>query len=192
MRKTYRGALIVLLLFVGAISSAFYLYREGQSSTRFRTVKVERGSMASTISATGTVNAVITVPVGSQVTGIITALYADFNAQVKQGQLIARIDPESFAAKFRQAEAELETARAQVANQQAAVARAEAELASAQAAILAAKANVTRAEVAVHDARAKLQSREALFQEGWIAREVRDSARAAHDSAVAEGEAATT
>lgn len=190
LRVLSRKGLIVLLLLLAGASWAFYLYQKGQGSAQFRTAKVERGLIASTISATGTLNAVVTVQVGSQITGMIKHLYADFNSQVKKGQLIARIDPESFEAKLRQAEAELENAKAQVANQQAALARAEADLANAGAATLVAKANVAKAQVAVHDARIKLESREALFKEGGISQEERDSAQAAYDANVAQLEAA--
>jgi len=183
-------ALIILLLLLAGASGASYLYRKGQVSAQYRTAKVERGRVASTISATGTLNAVITVQVGSQITGMIKDLYANFNSKVKKGQLIARIDPESFEAKLRQAEAQLENARAQVAHQQAAVARAEADLANAKAAIKVAKANVVKGQVAVRDARIKLESREALFKEGGISQEERDSAQAAYDSALAQLDAA--
>ncbi|MFN3475928.1 MAG: efflux RND transporter periplasmic adaptor subunit [Candidatus Methylomirabilales bacterium] len=184
-----KGLIVLLLLLAGA-SWAFYLYRKGQDSVQYRMAKVERGRIVSTISATGTLNAVTTVQVGSQITGMIKHLYADFNSQVKKGQLIARIDPESFEAKLRQAEAELENAKATVALTKAAVVKAEAELANAKATIEATKANVAKAEVAVHDARIKLESREALFKEGGISQEERDSAKAAYDSAVAQLEAA--
>jgi HlyD family secretion protein len=78
----------------------------------------------STVSSTGTLNAVITVQVGSQVSGQIKELSADFNSEVREGQVIARIDPENFEARVRQADAELAVARANVAIQQAAVERA--------------------------------------------------------------------
>lgn len=190
LRVLSRKGLIVLLLLLAGASWAFYLYQKGQGSAQYRMAKVERGDLASTISATGSVNAVTTVQVGSQITGMIKHLYADFNSPVKKGQLIARIDPESFEAKLQQAEAELENARAQVANQQAAVVKAEAELANAKAAVEAARADVAKAQVGVHDARIKLESREVLFKEGGISQEERDSAQAAYDSAVAQLEAA--
>src|SRR5438046_10532367 len=73
----------------------------------YRTARVERADIDATISATGTSNAVVTVQVGSQVSGNIKALYADFNTKVKQGQTVALIEPELFQAKVNQAEAKV-------------------------------------------------------------------------------------
>lgn len=74
--------------------------------------KVERGDIASSVSATGTLSPVITVQVGSQVSGTIQHLYADFNSRVKKGDLIAQIDPALFQARLAEAEANLKSARA--------------------------------------------------------------------------------
>src|SRR5258706_3487198 len=74
----------------------------------YRTARVERGAIDATISATGTSNANVTVLVGSQVSGNIKALYADFNTKVKKGQLVALIDPELFQAKVNQAQANVD------------------------------------------------------------------------------------
>ena len=68
-------------------------------------VRVDRGAITSTISATGNLNAVVTVEVGAQVSGNISALYVDFNTKVKKGQLVARIDPEIFEARVNQTQA---------------------------------------------------------------------------------------
>lgn len=181
---------VVLVLLLGAGTGAFYSYQTNQNRPHYRTGKVERGGIDATISATGTMNPVITVQVGSQVTGMVKELYADFNAQVKRGRLIARIDPATFEAKLQQAKADLENAKANVMNQRAAMAKAEAAVTNAQAAVEVSKANIVRAEVGVHDARIKSESRAALFKEGGISQEERDSAKATYDSAVAQLEAA--
>ncbi|WP_309626238.1 efflux RND transporter periplasmic adaptor subunit, partial [Methylibium sp.] len=88
----------------------------------YRTAVLERGSLQSAVASSGTVNPVSQVSVGSQVSGQIKEMRADFNTEVKQGQLIARIDPESFEYKVRQASADLESARAAVLNAQANIA----------------------------------------------------------------------
>jgi HlyD family secretion protein len=88
---------------------------------KFRTAKIERGPITATVSSTGTVNAVTSVQVGSQVSGQIKELFVDFNSPVKQGMLIARIDPETFQYRVRQAEADLEAARAAVGRAQVAL-----------------------------------------------------------------------
>src|ERR1041384_632668 len=78
---------------------------KGHRRAEFRTARVERGDIDATVSATGTANAVVTVQVGSQVSGNIKALYADFNTKVTKGQLVALIDPELFHAWVTQAQA---------------------------------------------------------------------------------------
>jgi HlyD family secretion protein len=88
------------------------------NAPNYRLAKVERGPIAATIASTGTLNPVTSVQVGTQVSGQIRELYVDFNSPVKQGQLIARIDPETFQYRVRQAEADLEAARSAVGRAQ--------------------------------------------------------------------------
>jgi len=171
---------LVVLILLGA--GGFYWFSANGRAPSYRTTPVERGELLSTISATGTLNAVVTVQVGTQVSGTIQQLLVDFNSPVKKGMLIARIDPATFEAKVNQAQADLENSRASVLNQRAAVAKARADLVNA-------KANVVRQEVALRDAKIKLDSRIRLFGEGGISQEERDSAQAAYDSAVAQLEA---
>src|SRR5262245_21981079 len=97
---------ILVLLVAGGISAYFYTQSRG-AAPKFRTTKVERGPLTAAVSATGILNAVITVQVGSQVSGQIKELQADFNTVVKRGQLIALIDPEIFEAKVNQAKGDL-------------------------------------------------------------------------------------
>src|SRR5256714_10033871 len=122
----------------------------------YRTARVERGEIDATISATGTSNAVVSVQVGSQVSGNIKALYADFNTKVTKGQLVALIDPEIFESRVNQAQANLDNARVQVLNAGAQVQKAMADVASAQANVDVAKQNVAKAKVASVDAQSKL------------------------------------
>jgi len=175
-KLTFLSVLAVLIL---GGAGGFYWLSNGKGRASFRTAPVERGDIQSTISATGTLNAVITVQVGTQVSGTIAQLFVDYNSPVKKGMLIARIDPATFEAKVNQAKADLESARAAVLNQRAAVARAQADVASA-------RANVVRQDVAVRDARIKAEARVRLFQEGGISQEERDSAQATLDSAEAQ------
>jgi HlyD family secretion protein len=122
MRKL---APLITLAVVVIVAAVAYIYAGSDSKqAAFRLARVERGPVVSTVSSTGTLNAVITVQVGSQVSGQIKELSADFNSEVRKGQVIARIDPENFEARVRQADAELAVARANVAIQQAAVERA--------------------------------------------------------------------
>ncbi len=174
------------LLCLGIIAAAGGAVWKATSSTngpRYKTHEAERGSLTVTVKATGTLNAVITVQVGSQVSGTIKELKADFNSPVKKGQLIARIDPDLFETKLAQAQADLQAGEATALNAQASVARSEADVANA-------RANVIRAEVQVRDARTKRDVRATLFRDGGISQEERDTAQATLDAAVASSDAA--
>lgn len=132
----------------------------------YDTSRVSRGDLVQYVTATGTLNAVVSVDVGSQVSARVAALHADFNAEVKRGQLIAELDPSVYAAALRQTQGELANARATAvlkrqnlqrkkallplrAASQADLDLAEAELAQADAAIVV-------KEAAVESARANL------------------------------------
>jgi HlyD family secretion protein len=180
-RKLTLVSILAVLVLGGA--AGFYWWSDGKGKASFRTAPVERGDIQSTISATGTLNAVITVQVGTQVSGTIKELLVDYNSRVKKGMLIARIDPATFEAKVNQAKADLESARASVLNQRAAVVKAEADVATA-------RANVVKADVAVKDAQIKTNARVRLFQNGGISQEELDTAKATQDSAQAQLEAA--
>jgi HlyD family secretion protein len=180
-RKLTLVSMLAVLVLGGA--AGFYWWSDGKGKASFRTAPVERGDIQSTISATGTLNAVITVQVGTQVSGTIKELMVDYNSRVKKGMLIARIDPATFEAKVNQAKADLESARASVLNQRAAVVKAEADIATA-------RANVVKADVAVKDAQIKTNARVRLFQNGGISQEELDTAKATQDSAQAQLEAA--
>ena len=86
----------------------------GDDAPEYQTAAVERGNVVSRVSTSGSLQAVVTVDVGSQVSGRIQELYADFNSTVKKGQKIAKIDPSLFQAAVVQAEANVTAARANV------------------------------------------------------------------------------
>lgn len=96
--------------------------------TGFRTAKLDRGGVAVSISATGTLRALSTVDVGTQVSGQVLSVEVDFNDRVTQGQVIARIDPANFQTRLTQSEADLASARAGLVEAQTALKLAEAEL----------------------------------------------------------------
>src|SRR3990167_11007346 len=117
-----------LLIIAAAIlaGAAFGVYRYASNKgdeTAYRLGKVERGPIMAAVAATGTLNPVVSVLVGSQVSGQIKELLVDFNSVVRKDQVVARIDPEIFQAKVNQARAELDAARASVLNQEAHVER---------------------------------------------------------------------
>jgi HlyD family secretion protein len=186
-KKTMLIGLAVLVAGGGS-----WMLLHGHDTTQYQTVAVERGNILASISATGNANAVVTVLVGSQVSGNIKALYADFNSKVTKGQLIAEIDPQAFQARVDQANAALDSARSSVANAQAGVAKAAADIASAKAAAANQNAQVLKAEAAVRDAKSKADARAALFKEGIMSKEDSDTAQTTYDEAVAELTAAKT
>jgi len=160
----------------------FFFLRDGQEdSVSFRTASVERGPIISAVSTSGTLNAVITVQVGSQVSGQIKELLADFNSEVMAGQVIARINPESFEAKVRQARAELDVARANVHIQRAGVERAQKELANAASSLNSARARTEKTRVTLVNAKRNLERRRALFQSGAVSESQIDDAQTIHD-----------
>ena len=88
-------------------------FRDAPATYEFRFDKVSKGDVTMNVSATGTINAVISVAVGTQVSGIVSKLYADFNSIVKEGQVIAQIDPTFLQQSVKDASASLERAQAQ-------------------------------------------------------------------------------
>ncbi len=181
--------MILAVIVIGAI--AFYLFSESDDDkATFRLAPIERGSIISTVTSTGTLNAVITVQVGSQVSGQIMELLADFNSEVREDQVIARIDPENFQARVRQAEAELAVSKSNVSTQRAAVERARAELQNSRAALDAVKAQTEKARVGVEDAKRDLTRKETLHKSTIIAESEKDKAVAVYDQAVAQLNAA--
>ena len=98
----FAGVALAILLGLAA-----FLYTHSSQAPPYVTARVDRGDIDSTVTTTGNLNAVISVQVGSQVSGNIIALYADFNTKVKKGQLVAEIDPAPFKAAVEQAAATL-------------------------------------------------------------------------------------
>jgi len=181
--------LILLIAVAVAVSVAIILYFYiGSNDTlpSFRLTQVELGPIISTVSSTGTVTPVTTVQVGSQISGQIRELHVDFNSKVQEGQVIARIDPENFESRVRQADAELSVARANVTIQRATVERTRAELENAYAALAAAKAQTEKARVVLVHAKRDLDRKRALHQQAIISKSQIDDAAAAHDQAHAQ------
>lgn len=135
---------------------------------QYFTAKVERGSVRDVVDVTGTINAVTTVLVGSQISGRIARLSADFNSVVRKGQVIAEIDPALFEGALLQAEADLK---------------------SAQVNVLASGANLDKAKALLVQAKADYERAATLAKQDSIAMQAVDLAKAAYDSAAATVEA---
>lgn len=111
-----RVGLILAVIAIGlAIGGYVFFNGERKVPIRYRTAAVDRGAVVSIVSATGTINPVVSVQVGTQVSGMIKSLHADFNSRVKAGDTVAVIDPEPFKARRDQAASNLEMARSNVA-----------------------------------------------------------------------------
>jgi HlyD family secretion protein len=159
-KKLYSIIIVIAILLVG------YLYlRNEKGGGEYITAEVLRGDISEVVTATGTLNAVVTVQVGSQVTGRIKTLNADFNSEVKKGQIVAEIDPDPFQAR---------------------VDREKANLAAAKASVTTASANLEKAKVDLEDAKRSLKRANELFNRGIISENDRDVAQTRHDSALAE------
>src|SRR5688572_16075730 len=99
--------LVLITLLVGIATAAFLYYRGGEASSTptIATTPVTRGDIVEQVDATGTLEAVVTVQVGTQVSGTLKALRADFNAHVRRGQVIAELEPSLFETQVEQARA---------------------------------------------------------------------------------------
>jgi HlyD family secretion protein len=115
--KQRRWLTVAIVLVVAVLVGLFFFRRgKGSDGDQYRSEVIDRGDVTSTVSATGTVSAVITVQVGSQVSGIISKLYADFNSQVKKGQILAELDPTPFEQQVEQQQANVVKSKVDVAN----------------------------------------------------------------------------
>ncbi|HEV2834241.1 MAG TPA: efflux RND transporter periplasmic adaptor subunit [Pyrinomonadaceae bacterium] len=138
------------------LAAGFYFWGNDAGTAQYLTARVDRGNLRNTVTATGTLQAVTTVQVGSQASGTISALYADFNSTVKKGQVIAQLDPAVSKAQVDQARANLQQARASLTQSRAAVANSRAGITDAQARNLAAKSTVQNNQAGVSAAEANV------------------------------------
>ena len=157
-----KWAIVVALVIAVGIFAAFDFGRT--PSPQYFTSNVERGDIHDVVEATGTINAVTTVQVGSQVSGTIAKLYADFNSHVKKNQVVAEIDPSLF---------------------QGALLQAKADLANAQANLAASKAGLVKAQATAEQASSDYARNAALAKEGVISQQQLDLAKANADTAQA-------
>lgn len=159
MKKKVIIATAVVIAVIGAY--LFYFKNSGESPV-YRTEKAVRGDLDERVTATGTLNPTVTIMVGTQVSGTIRDIYADFNSKVKKGQLIARIDPATF-------EAQAEQARANA---------------------MSAAANVEKAHASLTDAKRTMDRNMDLFSKKLIAMSELNTAQTNHDTAAASLNAA--
>src|SRR5262245_11438456 len=104
---------ILLILTGGLLVGGWFYFRNGKDEApQYQTAAIARGEIIQNVSATGTLNPVLNVQVGSQISGNIQKLFADFNSEVKAGQVVAQLDPATYQANVHQAEADLSSANA--------------------------------------------------------------------------------
>jgi HlyD family secretion protein len=161
-----KKAIVTLLVVgvVGASAYAYYHYRETGPKFTVNTAAVTLGDVVDTVGATGTLQAVTTVQVGTQVSGTISELHADFNSLVKKGQVLARLDPSLFQTQIEQARANLVRSQADLERQKVALDDASTKLARAKelsARQLLPRSELDAAEVAQRAAEAQLKSSQA-------------------------------
>lgn len=159
---------LLLLTAVAVVASAWWLWRSPSSEVRFRSAKLESGDVSVTISATGSLKALSTVDIGSQISGQIAEVRVDFNEQVSQGQVLARIDPANFEARLTQARADLSSARAGLEEAQANLKNAEADFArktELSARQLVSRSDLDLALAARDQARARVTSARAAIEQ---------------------------
>ncbi|MDP3112838.1 MAG: efflux RND transporter periplasmic adaptor subunit [Thermodesulfovibrionales bacterium] len=154
MKRILIGVLIVIVLGI----AAFFFLRNKDNGLKYRTEKIAKGVIETNVTATGAVNAVTTVLVGTQVSGTIKNIYVDFNSPVKKGQLIALIDPSIFETQVEQARANL----------------------------FSAKANLEKAEASLVDAKRTFERNKQLFSKDLIARSDVDTAETNNETAKAQ------
>ncbi len=122
----------VLAILLGGGYAAYHYYFSAAAAPGYKLAAIESGPITASVAATGTLNPVVAVQVSSQISGQIREIHVDFNSTVKAGQLLAQIAPETYEHRVRQAQADLEAARATVAVQQAEIYRAKVNLGDAE------------------------------------------------------------
>src|SRR5438477_4358706 len=106
-RKFVGWLFSLVLIAAGAGSGWWYWTKPREEKVQFLTAAVGRGDLTKTVTATGTLNPVVSVQVGSQISGQITNLHVDFNSKVKAGDVVAEIDPATYQTQLEQNEADL-------------------------------------------------------------------------------------
>jgi HlyD family secretion protein len=150
-----RAAVLALILAaLGAGGWYWYQSRDANGEVRYRLAKVERGPIAALVVASGTLNAVTTVQVGSQISGQVKEIFADFNTAVKKDQIIAQIDSSTFELRVNQARADLDAAEGAVA--------------VARSGLAASHAEVSRVRIALADAQRDMERKKQLVDKKFI------------------------
>ncbi|MCZ7643397.1 MAG: biotin/lipoyl-binding protein [Pseudorhodoplanes sp.] len=175
--------MIIAASAIAAIAAIFYFYSNGApAEDSYRLAKADRGEILATVSATGTINPITTVIVGSQLSGQVVEILADFNSTVKAGQVVARLNSDQIRARLDAARADLAQMRANRQVQEGMIAKVRADTDKARAAIADAEAQVARNEALLADTERIFQRQSELRSRGFAAQQTYDTARTTRDA----------
>ena len=172
------------------LAGAAWLLRSGEAAPALRTSILDRGPVRALITATGTVRPVVSTNISTQVSGQVAEVLADFNDAVTKGQLLARLDPETFLAQVRESEAELEVAKAELASRESALAKSQAELQQQEARRGVAESEAASTRARHEEARRTLERRRTLASKGGVSDSDLQAAQTEFQSTAALHEAA--
>lgn len=150
--------IIAFIVFIIILAGMFFLFKKSDKAPEYVTQRADRGDIRAVVSATGTVNAITTVSVGTQVSGTIKSLFVDFNSRVVRGQLLAQIDPSTF----------------------------EAQVAQARANLMLTQANLEKSKVALRDTLTTFERNKILYGKNFIAKSDLDISETTYLSALAQ------
>lgn len=178
-----RGYFLLAGGLVLAIGSVAAWLRPGPERLALLTSVLDRGQVRALITATGTVRPVVSTNISTQVSGQVSEVLADFNDPVTKGQLLARLDPQTFLARVRESEAQLEVAKAELASRESAVAKAQAQLQQHGARRQVAESEAASASARHEEARRTLERRRTLAAKGGVSDSDLQSAQTEFQSA---------
>ena len=184
-RNWTKWALAIGLIIALAVVAELWRMHS-QNAITYETVPLQRGLVQTSVTATGTLNAVVDVQVGSQVSGNIKALYADFNTKVTKGQLVGLIDPELFQTQVDQAQAALGSAQSAVIAAGTQVQKANSDLSGTVASEKSAEAVIAKDRATALNARNQWTRLDGLYKQGVFSKEDDDLAKATTDAADAQ------
>lgn len=187
--KKFIAILVSIFIIVGIILWN-YVAKSGKKLVGFTTAEVTKGDIVNSISSSGSLAALNTVEVGTEVSGKITKIYVDFNDEVKENQLIAEIDDSTVRTQVLQARANLESAKAGQLGIYAQLKNLQASMITAKADITSSEANLTKAEISLVDAERNYKRIKELFDRKLVAKSELDTAETSRDTAKASLEVA--
>ena len=167
-RKRWLLTVVVLALAAAALA-VWQPWKKSEAAPKYRFAQVERGALSAAVSASGTLSALVTVQIGSQVSGLIKEIKADFNSPVKQDQVIARLDPESFESRVAQAEADLKAA--------------ESATEVARGNLIVRQAEINKARIVLDEALRNLERKRGLIAQGFLSAAELDTAQSGAETA---------